>query len=907
MTDSQLPIRRNRAAILPRLLRRLTDDPYLVLLLGAMGIYLWIFTSLAFEMHAGMRTHRADLGNMVHAIWNSSRGYWLQSMHGNEMSVRLTDHVEPIFVLISPILWIWRDARALLFLQTLAATLGALPLYALAGRLSTRLLSSRQRRQIWLRDPLQALTRPIALALALAYLLNPQLQSALLTEFHAIPLSVPLILWAFWSIEAERRIQFVVATLLVVMVKEEAALLGAGLGVWAGWRWFRLDRADGVPASRWRRSLPFPALVTIISLAWFYVATFVIVPAYAAEAYDFSESGYFRRYGALGNSAGDIFRSFFTQPALVWQIATEPVRLDYLRDLLASFGFLSLLAPEVLLLALPIQLANQLSAYPAQYYGEFHYSAPLVPYFAVSAAFGAFRLWTLLSRIAGSSSGSFQHMPAAGAGTMALVSFFKNSSSAVRPLLTLALSLWLLGSAALMYVDRGRGPLGGRYDPTPQTAHHQLLQRFVDQIPANAAVTATAAVHPHVATRRYVYQFPLGLEPPGRAEWALLDVTTNTDMAPGDLYARVQELLASGWGVVDGADGFLLLHQGEENRAIPDEFYSFVRLNEEAHTDCPEGESCEPLFDWGPISLIGHSLEDWPRWRQTKITTVWHVGGEEGSPRASPQLEVRSPDGELIYSIEGQSPPGLVWYPPDRWQPGDRIRITTEWLFLPDVWGVVAGAVGTGANGGQQGLRLLEGDAAVETGGEKALVSVSVRNGEGRLVKLPAPTEAYPPALTMTQIWELLLEQREVDIRTESGEIELSGWIGEQSRPAGTTVDLWLRWRGEETLTAGTPFVHLRKEGQNVAQQDGPPRFFVMEPAGSIIDDWRRLPIPTGVEGPLEVVVGYYDPVTFERMRILRAGEPIGDELSLGFIELGAAPQPDQACALIPMSCASQP
>ena len=54
---------------------------------------------------------------------------------------------------------------------------------------------------------------------------------------------------------------------------------------------------------------------------WFYLATFVIVPANAAEVYNTVESTYFQRYGALGDSAADIFISLFTRPQLVWQIA----------------------------------------------------------------------------------------------------------------------------------------------------------------------------------------------------------------------------------------------------------------------------------------------------------------------------------------------------------------------------------------------------------------------------------------------------------------------------------------------------------------------------------------------------------------------------------------------------------
>src|SRR5690606_17316800 len=116
------------------------------------------------------------------------------------------------------------------------------------------------------------------------------------------------------------------------------------------------------------------------------------------------------------------------------QILSEPARAAYLRGLAAPFGFLPLLAPEVALLSLPVLLANALSAYPAQYYGEFHYSAPLVPYMAVSAADGLARLWRALSRRLSGTSGSFQHLPAARTGTLILVSALRNSQASLRPL-----------------------------------------------------------------------------------------------------------------------------------------------------------------------------------------------------------------------------------------------------------------------------------------------------------------------------------------------------------------------------------------------------------------------------------------------------------------------------------------
>ncbi|RME60130.1 MAG: DUF2079 domain-containing protein, partial [Caldilineae bacterium] len=737
-----------------------TSDPYRGLLVIALLLYGIVFADLAFDAHAGLRTHRADLGQIDHSIWNSSRGRFLFNIKGELASTRMTDHVEPIFVLISPILWVWNDVRALLLLQVIATGVGALFLY----HLTLRLLGS----GVASEEPLGSGPRLLALVLGLAYLLAPQLQSAVLTEFHAIPLAVPLILWAFWAVEARRWGQFTVAALLVAGVKEEAALLAAGLGVWGLWRggvkgWVigrlgdweigrageweterlgeqeseGLGKRDGMqdasisnlqsPMPNTQYPIPnaqypisnaqypisntlYPILVITLSLLWFYLATFVIVPAHAAQVYDAAESIYFQRYGALGNSPLDIFKSFILRPGLVWEIATEPARVRYVVALLSAFGFLSLFGIEVLLLCLPVFLANLLSAYPAQYYGEFHYSAPLVPYFGVAAAYGMARLWRLATRLTARRSASFQHSPASGAGSMALFSLWTNAATALRPLLLIGLVLWLLAWSVAGYADAGRGPLGGRYDPTPVGAHERLLARFVAQIPPDAAVTATAAMHPHVSHRQWVYQFPLGLNAPVPATWALLDVTTNTDMAPGDLKATVDEMLAGDWGVVDAADGYLLLRRGATDKTIPDAFYDFARG---APQEKLEGAS----VSFGPLTLLGVEVLDWPRWRQTKLTTVWRV--EEGFTPGSvgPWVEVRTPAGDAVHTLAEVAPPALVWLPPERWRPGDVIRLQSLWLFLPRTWGVVVGVEAGGR------LPVLDASPVTDPSGTLALAA----------------------------------------------------------------------------------------------------------------------------------------------------------------------------------------
>src|SRR5690606_8839745 len=103
--------------------------------------------------------------------------------------------------------------------------------------------------------------------------------------------------------------------------------------------------------SRSRRSgILSGAAIVIFSLIWFYLATFVIVPANSVQVYGVAESTYFQRYGALGDSSTDILKSIVTRPDLVWQIASEPARVAYLAGLLAIFAWFPLLGGEILLL-----------------------------------------------------------------------------------------------------------------------------------------------------------------------------------------------------------------------------------------------------------------------------------------------------------------------------------------------------------------------------------------------------------------------------------------------------------------------------------------------------------------------------------------------------------------------------
>jgi hypothetical protein len=153
----------------------------------------------------------------------------------------------------------------------------------------------------------------------------------------------------------------------------------------------------------------------------------------------------------------------------------------------------------------------------------------------------------------------------------------------------------------------------------------------------------------------------------------------------------------------------------------------------------------------------------------------------------------------------------------------------------------------------------------------------------------------------------------------EGGErLILTVKLGADNTWPGATVDARLAWQGDgiDTWPEGlTAFVHLRYAGTNQSQQDGLPRYFVLNPlptAGKWAD-WRQLSVPPESEswpdktGVWQVVVGLYDPTQGTRVPVVDvAGNVIGDEVVVGTLGWGEPPVPDQACALIPATCAAQ-
>lgn len=850
------------------------------LLIGLVLLYAVGFSILSIRPHLAQRTNMADLGQLDLAIWNTSQGRFVQEVKGETVSTRLTDHVEPIFLAVGLVFRLWDDVRALLILQTLALALGAFPVYWLARDLLGGLPQVSPRA-----------AGGYGLLFAFTYLMFPALQAANLTEFHAIPLAVPLILLAQWFLHKRQWLGFVVSNLLLMTVKEEAALLAFMLGAAALWVAGR-DAVARAPRGTRLRALgrglmhpPAGLLVLGLSLAWFFTATFVIIPHYASQAYGLEQSVYFARFGPLGDSPLAIVRSFFTRPDLMWQIVTETPRVHYLLGLLASAGFLSLLGPDILLLGAPLLLVNLFSAYPAQYSGEFHYSAPLVPYFVVAAIVGARRIVGLSAHLAG-----------------------RGRGLGVRRTLWLVAG-WLLVWVVVYQVLAGWTPVGREFRWDTVTPHHRLLDRFAAQVPAGEPGSVTTGLYPHFGHREKLYKFPLL----GDATWALVDVTGTTDAHPVVVQEKVFDLLQAGWHVVDAADGYVLLanpagdvepvagnadcDRGAGSAAyaacqLPEAFFDFARADRSGLLPDEQGRVILPgapalplpappitsnLVFSSTLALRGFDVLDDGKWGLTRWQGYWRT-----SQRLPAEVQVRqfavTPDGALADDPAPRPPVALLWYPPWRWAPGETVLVETLPWYLPAQWAPAVG-VFEGADWNDRARRWpVTGDAPRFEDNTWAQLPAWQRVGRTLApLELPADRGTTPLAQWIAPkggTWGSLL-----DVTLPPAPLE-----------AGQPVTLTLTWDlAQPSAQDFAVFAHLRDStGGTVAQADGQPTWFGARPFTAWTPGMPDADVRVFEGDALRpgetytLVVGLYDPASGQRLDVIgQDGTVLGNEVTV--------------------------
>jgi len=331
------------------------------LLIVVMLVYALEMSHQAVLRYDTFKATAFDLGNMDQVIWNTIHGRWFQFT--NQATdyygppTRLAVHFEPIILPLSLLYLFYADPRILLVFQTLVLVSGALPVFLLTRKYLPE----------W----------PILAALmVVAYLLSPALLGINIFDFHPISLATPLLLYAMLALDHKRYGWFILACILAAMCKEDVPLTIAVLGLFLIWK-YKLPRLG--------------ITLTIGGLLWSFIGFSIISHFYPGAQHN----NFWYRYQALGSSPGEAIVNLIIHPWLFFTTFITLNRLYYLASLFRSTGFLSLLAPEWLLLALPGLAVNLLSTDSLNYSGVYHYNAGIIPFVMLSAIHGTRRLISL--------------------------------------------------------------------------------------------------------------------------------------------------------------------------------------------------------------------------------------------------------------------------------------------------------------------------------------------------------------------------------------------------------------------------------------------------------------------------------------------------------------------------------
>jgi hypothetical protein len=483
------------------------------------------------------------------------------------------------------------------------------------------------------------------------------------------------LLWALYFLVARHHVAFAITAVLSMLLKEEVGLIVAAIGVYA---WLVLHR---------RR---LGTATAIGALSWVAICFLVIIPAFNGGAPSLFISRYGDAIGHLHALPGLWFAGTPTWPV-------PDFTRTYVLEMLAGTGFLALLSPFELALALPILAINGLSGSSWQHGGGGHYSAEVVP----GLLFGAI---ATARRISEAGWRYVKLVPGIGA---------------------LLVSLVVLGGATVQTVRHGLLPPAARFTTAWAESNGRLasLQPLLDLIPPAAAVPATSNVCPHVSQRERAYVFPV-LED---AEYVLVDVAGTSDpLYIDDVPPEVNSLRASSsFRLLQALQGFLLFERTANTRSsvgasetLPDAFLDFARpTSAVVRTATPVAASFDGRFDLVGVRTVPVPEVNFIVRRASPTITIRASGPLDRAYRIT-TFRVGA-DGLARIHDDGNAT--QLWHPSYRWRAGETLV-----LRYPPMTYVSGERLGLGAQVGVEAdasrLRVTSATHRVIDGGRVVLL-----------------------------------------------------------------------------------------------------------------------------------------------------------------------------------------
>lgn len=317
-----------------------------VAVLGALAVWRWHVWS-----------YGTDTGTFAQVALDAFGGFH----DGPEDTTHFAFHWAPLLAVLYPVVKLTGTPLSIQFVEAILIGAAVFPFYALVRRYTSEDLASR---------------------IALLLLLYPPLFAVAFDEFHEIAFYPLLTFAVLWAIDAGAWRWFAVASVLIMLVREEVPIVIAVLGaaiVIASWR--SLGR-DGLLF--WQPRQPRGAA---LAGAWLSLASLLTLGAYfgvVIPALGGWRPAHFYEYPFAHGPLG-LLVALVLHPVTVTAAIATFGRLTYLLEAFTPLAFLPLRS-RWMLVALPALAIVILSSDPITWRMGSHYAAIWIPWLLAGAA-----------------------------------------------------------------------------------------------------------------------------------------------------------------------------------------------------------------------------------------------------------------------------------------------------------------------------------------------------------------------------------------------------------------------------------------------------------------------------------------------------------------------------------------
>jgi uncharacterized membrane protein len=486
------------------------DGPLLTVAAGALA-YAVYFSAITLANHRNFGSSAFDLGGAENLMWNLIHGgdprFKSTTLMG-PTGWHLSRHAFFFAYVLAPIYWVAPHPETLLIV---AATM-------LGGAAVVLHLYARRHVPPW-----------TSATVALLYLIYAPLHGANLYDFQFLPLAIPLLWLVLHAVETERWLLGAGAAVLALSVREDVGFCLAVLGLYL---W--------ISGAHTRAGAALAAAGTV----YFLAMKLGIMPLFSSGSETFVN-----QYAGLlpqgENSFAGVLKTIVGNPPFVAHVVLEDRKLVYVLQLLVPALLLPIARPTGLLLVLPGFLFTLLSTgYEPLYQISFQYTAYWIPFVFVGVVAELERFERAHTSAEGREATVHPR------GTLERRALLAGVVAASVP------CSYLYG-AILPHESLRAGFNRPRFASTPVDVRRRAeLAALVAQLPADAKLSASEQLVPHVSGRRVCYTLRFGVH---EADYVLFEVPGAREEAQ-----EIAPLLRAGtFGIVDDRGDMALAQRGQ--------------------------------------------------------------------------------------------------------------------------------------------------------------------------------------------------------------------------------------------------------------------------------------------------------------------------------------------------------